>query len=83
MTITEFLLARIAEDEALASYYGMALGTKRVLAECSAKRAIVEWCDKGIVAMGAHHAKDEMHLAKCIAAAYADHPDYQEAWAVG
>ena len=62
MTITEFLLARIAEDEAVASllskgdaghsprtevYTGTEwvttpLTTDRLLAECKAKRAIIE-----------------------------------------
>lgn len=51
MTITEFLLARIAEDEAAADrvefrpYLGEGapeLLTARVLAECEAKRRIVE-----------------------------------------
>ena len=42
MDITDFLLARIAEDEKRANYYGLALGTDRVLAECAAKRAIIE-----------------------------------------
>ena len=42
MTITEFLEARIAEDERRAKYYGpYAMGTRRVLAECAAKRAII------------------------------------------
>lgn len=45
MTITEFLLARIAEDEKLANYfdpYGAAVGPRRVRAECKAKRAVME-----------------------------------------
>ena len=42
MNITDFLLARIEEDESRAAYYGLALGTGRVLAECTAKRAIIE-----------------------------------------
>lgn len=37
MNITDFLLARIQEDEKRASYYGpLAMGTDRVLAECTA-----------------------------------------------
>ena len=43
MNIVEFLEARIAEDELRANYYGpLAMGTARVLAECAAKRAILE-----------------------------------------
>jgi hypothetical protein len=42
VNISEFLEARIDEDEKRASYYGMALGTDRVLAECKAKRAILK-----------------------------------------
>ena len=42
MTITEFLEARIAEDEKRAAYYGpLTLGMRRLLAECAAKRAII------------------------------------------
>lgn len=47
LTLTDFLLARIAEDEAAAQYstamWASVPSTARVLAECGAKRRIVEW----------------------------------------
>lgn len=61
MTLTEFMLARIAEDEAVADQCEenpdclvgpehvtgigrvMVVGRSRVLAECEAKRHIIEW----------------------------------------
>ena len=42
LTLTDFLLARIAEDEADARAGLVAEGSWRVLAECEAKRRIVE-----------------------------------------
>ena len=116
MTLTEFLLARIAEDEAVANgmdvrvdgskttldsrttvasdgltYAGMwacRFPAARVLAECEAKRGIVDlhsgghecpgvgqfWCDD----------RDEWTQAcptlRIAALPYADHPDYDETW---
>lgn len=98
-SLTEFLLARIAEDEAVAravvtpssmhlagfspmramlsphdypgSHDGPVVGIStspaRVLAECEAKRRIVQ---------------DSLRLRPLlqIAAVYADHPDYREGW---
>lgn len=102
MTLTEFLLARIAEDEAAASYAstrgdfdweqdagGWWLGfydhyrrhdPVRVLAECEAKRRIVE--------VHAHNARwDDTNVGdwaratlELLALPYADHPDYREEW---
>ena len=101
MTITEFLLARIAEDEAVArdwafldsrgigkvSIHGGGTGYERIInparamAECAAKRAIVEAIER--------HREEEwegdpIHAAvlQPLAAVYADHPDYDEAWRV-
>ena len=115
MTITEFLLARIAEDEwaaqeaiteieRIAWTPGMAPSTTalgglwcdpdgmgvhvaaqpgRVLAECQAKRAIVEY------RAGIRWPSDEAHDAvrnerdrtlRLLAAVYADHPDYRQEW---
>jgi hypothetical protein len=97
MTLTEFLEARIAEDEAVARHslngdieYLPSLTTKhgdvlylgvthpaRVLAECEAKRRIVErWRylirhgDTGLLEW----------VAKVLALPYADHPDYPDEW---
>lgn len=149
MNITEFLLARIAEDEELAKgatpgpwttmteetadgeniYYTVEHGTEqlcdmaltsrqgwhdaehiahhdpaRVLAECAAKRAIIEEhspVDYSGIGMKSPNACNLCGVEKtmsdwewdensypcntlrALAAIYADHPDYQEAWAVG
>lgn len=101
MNITEFLLARIGEDEAAAGklagvahsaktqvYTGeewvtTPISTERVLAECAAKRAIIE----------AHRGQCENDdpgawivasniLLKSLAAVYKDHPDYDAEWAL-
>lgn len=89
MTITEFLEARIAEDEARAKYvseYGDTGGLftpTRVLAECAAKRAIiaehapVDPCD----AHDAMFSTITCDTIRALAAVYADHPDYQQEWA--
>ena len=108
MTITEFLLARIAEDEVAAkecllpknlhpygdervpaigpsewgdlarNYLGGPMGEHcaqhdptRVLRECAAKRAIIDAADHGYLSYVAP-----------LAAAYSDHPDYQQKWAL-
>ena len=116
MTLTEFLLARIAEDEQdardaickcggpactveLGWYrYGEAMARlendpaachvvrwslARVLAECEAKRRIVDlapWANNTTYA-----AMTDLlgHLIlRTIALPYADHPDYQQEWAL-
>jgi hypothetical protein len=100
MTLTEFLLARITEDEADARHssadamtgyrwkhyprgayeeiQALALGrARRVLAECEAKRKIVN-------AMGSTLGDAEQSVAafvlKALALPHADHPDYDEEW---
>ena len=118
MTIAEFLLARIAEDEYAAnltyetafvgtlepsvkgSRYDLAvrMGPERVLAECAVKRTLVEdaatyvdefenesWRTEdgdcaGRVAGRARSWQDE--TLRTLAAVYADHPDYQQEWAL-
>lgn len=107
-SITDFLDARISEDEAAAQkaadspsqagmhwgrYYREVLGPgavevgttvtsdyaahiarhdpARVLAECAAKRELVEvWSDEH----GGHH------VLRALATIYKDHPDYDEKW---
>lgn len=68
MTITEFLLARIAEDEEHArgvkDTYGFT--PRRLVAEYVAKRCIV--LIKDFAAMD------------LLASVYADHPDYRREW---
>lgn len=107
-TLVEFLLARVAEDEAvaraagdeapspwrndcgtlsdargtqMAGYAGEAAGPHiarhdpaRVLAECEAKRRIVE-----AVASGFYDSDLEVAL-RDLAAVHADHPDYLAEW---
>lgn len=92
MTITEFLEARIAEDEAqaeacrklgwgIAEKYGItAISFERVLAECAAKRAILANVPRNSDFYDAR-AYTSAHTIYALAAIYADHPDYQQEWA--
>lgn len=120
MTLTEFLLARIAEDEAFSHMVSdvppisagegrriqegnaafiplnLAASPARVLAECAAKRAIVElhtpYGTPQVMVYGTITAcetcgsvDDAPHEWPCetllaLAAVYADHPDYREDW---
>ena len=95
-TLTEFLLARYAEDEAAArdaleqgsepepepwlavgwpssEHPGpvVLVGPERFLAECEAKRRIID-------------AAEDLHsrrfILEALALPYANHPDYDEAW---
>jgi hypothetical protein len=80
-TLTEFLLARIAEDEARAR-------TGRDIRECEAKRRIVDrhsgtdapcsYCTDAYGDSAEGPCPDPMDLA----AVYADHPDYRDKWRV-
>jgi len=92
LTITEFLEARIAEDEQQAEscrYLGWFPGKKygvttvshaRVLAECAAKRAIIQWWINGVI--GYVEVDGELtNPLLPLAAVYKDHPDYREEWA--
>jgi hypothetical protein len=87
MTLTEFLLARIAEDQAWARareredfrHHRMSVrrlrhpeDPVRVMADCVAKRRIVERCDSD-------HGLGRVVLAE-LAAVYANHPDYRDEW---
>lgn len=96
MTLTDFLLARIAEDEATdmrlphrnaCRMFGGWPGdpssaadcdcglSSRVLAECEAKRRIVE------DVTNPHTSCPELdEVARILAAVYADHPDYRDEW---
>lgn len=102
-TLTEFLLARIAEDEAVAReaidcgpewvHEAMRYGANpaRVLAECEAKRRIVEYRYSwnleaermseppfGPIFEAKVSAADA--VLRALALPYADHPDYDEVW---
>jgi hypothetical protein len=82
MTLTDFLLARIAEDEACADGLEWDDGnpvhqTARVLAECEAKRRIVEAC-ADVLAYDAEALPQD--VLRLLALPYADHPDYRQEW---
>lgn len=99
MTLTEFLLARIAVDKRIASaavgepsddtgtlgfLQGSALSEgdrivahpTRVLAECKAKRRIVEYRDE----VEPWITSDMDVVLGYLAVPYAEHPDYREEW---
>jgi hypothetical protein len=104
-TLTDFLLARIAEDEAVAREktmqtpmdcalewdsdrdYGeryLMVDPARVLAECEARRRIVERAEhlhnpEGDTGVAAAFG-EAVYICAILAAVYADHPDYDEAW---
>lgn len=99
MTITEFLLARIAEDEASAgSWYedwggNMEPLQSRALAECKAKRQIIEDCWEAEERIegewGSCRSREELDATgypppalKAMSTVYADHPDYRQEWAL-
>lgn len=110
-TLPEFILARIAEDEAAARPYETAVledapvvawgfgqaTTKRqmrALADCEAKRRIVDWLteviadkervladpDPAMVWAGDQHLNAMALAVQALASVYADHPDYREEW---
>jgi hypothetical protein len=101
MTLTDFLLARIAEDEtnlremtnpreaavrvegASAPEVRHFANPDRVLAECEAKRRIVEahreWDDNDWQSPAYFSAPMDLVLS-LLALPYADHPDYREEW---
>lgn len=80
-TLTDFLLARIAEDEY--AVRGMMSGADpdffwgpdRIRDECEAKRRVVLW------AHGSRLDVDSVDgVLIPLASVYADHPDYREEW---
>jgi hypothetical protein len=102
-TLTDFILARIAEDEAEAGHAylvwdffsgdGESLKA-RVLAECEAKRRIVERHSQTVECGNVgcqRRGLSGMHCLTCddewpcpdlrdLAVVYADHPDYRDEW---
>lgn len=78
MTLTEFLLARIAEDET--AVRGLTSGEDpdffwgpdRIRAECEAKRRLLNHV--------ASNWRLEESVAKILALPYADHKQFQEEW---
>jgi hypothetical protein len=95
--IIEFLEARIAEDEAaVRGLVQMAQGPSgelvpgamssplspaRVLAECTAKRKILENVPL-VTDIPAQMGGTSEYVLMCLASVYSQHPDYQEGWAV-
>jgi hypothetical protein len=84
MTLAEFLLARIADDEAEAKLMQRRY-EKRVLAECDAKRRIVKAWRDGPAGSDAWFSDDTGWdgIAWCVqvlALPYKDHPDYRTEW---
>ena len=99
MTLTEFLLARIAEDEEWAmtsaststpgsftrdNYGALLIQPTRVLAECEAKRRIIElaneqWGELDLYTTG-EIPPEWVRVLELLALPYADHPDYRQEW---
>lgn len=85
MNITEFLEARITEDEQNAGNYvelfpdgDMAPLFRRVLAECAAKRAIIARREDALDTYAGTLVIED--AIRALAAIYKDHPDYREEW---
>ena len=79
MTLTEFLLARLAEDEQRAYLDLTETPRARVLADVESKRTLVMSFDAHLDEGDGFAAAANMALA-ALALPFAAHPDYQEAW---
>lgn len=73
MTLTDFLLARVAEDESEPAWDETSAISRygRVLAECDAKRKILA---------GVDGRPPSLSVVRLLALPYADHPDYRQEW---
>lgn len=96
LTLTDFLLARIAEDERafvdqdenLGMHMITVAAHDRWLRECKAKRRIVGMHENDGGSCGTCTDSDYLGLVddwpcdtlKALALPYADHPDYREEW---
>jgi hypothetical protein len=85
LTITEFLEARILDDEMAANDLMGEREGDRVLAECAAKRAIIEYHSMLLEQsehsdVAGYHATGMRIATRALAAVYKDHPDYQQEW---
>ncbi len=84
MDLVRFLFERIAEDEAAARRAHGArvppglFGPGRVLADCAAKRGIVELQRADLMDDPDDWRADE--ILRLLALPYADHPAYQPEW---
>ena len=95
MTLTEFLLARITEDDKQA-YFAWPrppMTSERLRAECEAKRVIVRICDDLLRSFNHEptapwpdvNRRERQHasvILESLALPYAEHPDYREEWAI-
>lgn len=112
IALTDFLLARIAEDEAAARDKGadamighrwkhapenvyqelqgeVLLNSRRVLAECGAKRRMVREATAQLAGRDIQGALSDgdggpwmaNRLLLALASVYAEHPDYDSSWA--
>ena len=84
MDLVRFLFERIAEDEAAARRaHGVRVppglfGPRRVLADCVAKRAIVELQRTDLIDDPEDWQPNE--ILRLLALPYADHPAYRQEW---
>jgi hypothetical protein len=92
LTLTDFLLARIAEDEEVArrgrscgeAHPGMDIYCSdghpdpRALAECKAKRVMVENSPPMMLFTG----PSESWVCRALASIYADHEDFRADWSL-
>lgn len=80
LAVTEFLLARLAEQKRLAEDSRNHWTRERVFAECASKmdilREAVAIDDQNCGCIGGNGRAIVAHLA----AVYADHPDYRPEW---
>ncbi len=93
--VIAFLEARIAEDEAAARVTapnvpgaddadgspGSPLCAARILAECAAKRKILDNVPL-VTDISSQTGATSQYVLMCLASVYSRHPDYQEGWRV-
>jgi hypothetical protein len=92
--VIAFLEARIAEDESTARGMvlnglgeddaagpGSPLCQAHVLAECAAKRKILENVPL-VTDISSQMGGTSQYVLMCLASVYSQHPDYQEGWRV-
>jgi hypothetical protein len=79
VNLTEFLLARIAEDEEWArSVAPPGWEVARTRAECDSKRRLVEFFDA--MTSSPYHREIGRITLRTLSLPYADHPDYRPEW---
>lgn len=79
--LTEFLVARVAEDEERARKGDW--NPTRMLAECESKRLVMVWhqqyntvgCGEGY-----HGREDQCPTMRALALPYVDHKDFRKEW---